>query len=86
MLHGEDADPFAGGHATEAVGHVQSGALLADHDGSDIGDCGRTLHAPLLLSTETGCWTPLICFTIPSSGPIFATFALIMQQAICLTL
>ena len=38
MLHGEDADTFARRHAAEAIGHVETGALLADNNGPDIGD------------------------------------------------
>src|ERR671922_2308616 len=41
MLHGEDADTFTGRHAAEAIGHMQTGALLADDNGSDIGDRSR---------------------------------------------
>ena len=41
MLHGEDADAFAGRHAAEAIRHVQTGALLTDDDGPDIGDRRR---------------------------------------------
>ena len=41
MLHGEDTDAFAGRHATEAIRHVQTGALLADNNGPDIGDRSR---------------------------------------------
>ena len=41
MLHGEDADTFAGRDAAEAISHVETSALLADDNGSDIGDCSR---------------------------------------------
>ena len=41
MLHGEDADTFAGRDAAEAISHVQTSALLADNNGPDIGDRSR---------------------------------------------
>ena len=40
-LHGEDADPVAGGDAADRVGHVQPGPLLTDDDGPDVGRRGR---------------------------------------------
>ena len=41
MLHGEDADTFAGRHAAEAISHVETSALLTDNNGPDIGDRSR---------------------------------------------
>ena len=37
VLHGEDADPPAGGQPADRVGHVETDALLADDDGADVG-------------------------------------------------
>ena len=42
VLHREHADPLARVHATEGVRHVETGSLLANDDGPDVG-LGRRL-------------------------------------------